>query len=131
MVRRIAFNMIDITKLQIGDTFYRVYGYEFWYKMEVVKAYDFVSGKLAAKCIEGDTENIDDVEWLEVYEEEKYFCTYEEAERDFKEAEQERLKYLSNINHLLDELYAEIANEKSNHARLYGEAIERFKEKNK
>ncbi len=27
--------MVDITKLKLGDTFYRVYGYEFMYKLYI------------------------------------------------------------------------------------------------
>lgn len=118
--------MVDITKLKLGDTFYRVYGYAFMYKMEVVQEYDPERDILAAKYLEGRITHLGERDWISPDEDEKYFNTYEEAEKAFKDAEQERLDYLSDINHLLDELYAEIK-DSSNHTRLYGEAIKQFK----
>lgn len=118
--------MVDITKLKLGDIFYRVYGYEFMYKMEVIQEYDPERDILAAKYLEGRTTHLGERDWISPDENEKYFNEYEEAEKAFKDAEQERLEYLSDINHLLDELYAEIK-DSSNHARLYSEAIKQFK----
>lgn len=50
-----------------------------------------------------------------------------EAEKAlYEEEEKERLESLSDINNLLDELYV-VIKDNSNHARLYGEVIKRFK----
>ena len=82
--------MVDITKLKLGDTFYRVYGYEFMYKMEVVQEYDPERDILAAKYLEGRTTHLGEQDWVSVDENEKYFNTYEEAEKAFKDAEHQQ-----------------------------------------
>ena len=43
--------IVDITKLKLGDIFYRAYGYEFMYKIEVVQEYDPERDILAAKYL--------------------------------------------------------------------------------
>lgn len=121
--------MVDITKLNVGDIFYRLMWYEAVYKMELIKEYDIEKNIVLAKYIEGNTHRIGKEEWVEPDEDEKYFLTYDEAEKAYLQAQEERLEYLSDINNLLDELYSELDGDESNSVRLYGEAIKRFKKR--
>ncbi len=97
--------------------------------MKVEQEYNPDTEMLAAVYLDGNTTHIGENDWIALCEDGKVFLSYKKAEREYLKVEQERLEYLADINHLLDELYFEIASDKSNHIRLYKEAIERYKGK--